>query len=59
MWTIWLPKPIKQSAKTLQKIRQEGEYTCNSKKQKIKHANKQAIAQDKCHNMPKMYNENK
>ena len=53
MWTIWLSKTIKQSAKALQKIRQAGEYTYNSKKQKRKHANKQAIAQDKYHNMPK------
>ena len=49
---MWLPKTIKQNAKTLQKIRQAGECTYNAKKQKRKHANKQVIAQDKCLNIP-------
>ena len=53
MWTIWLQKTIKQSSKSLQKIRQAGECAYNIKKQKSKQANKQTIAQDRCHNMPK------
>ena len=42
MWAIYRQKTIKQSAKTLQKIRQAGECTYSSKKQKktSKQANK-------------------
>ena len=45
---------MNQSAKALQKIRQAHKYTYNSEKQKIKQANKQIIAQDRCNNMPKI-----
>jgi len=49
-------KTAKQLTKRRQKIRQARNYTYNSKKQKRNHANKQAIEQDKCDNMPKMQN---
>ena len=48
----WAKKTIKQSAKTLQKIRQAWEYTYNNKKQKNQ-ANKQTNhVQYGCRNMP-------
>ena len=53
MCTIQLKKTIKQSIKSLQKIRQARKCMYDTKKQKNKQESKQENAQGGCHNMPK------
>ena len=51
-------KCMKQCIKPMQKIRQAPKYIYNANKQKGRQVNKQTIAQDGCHNMPKMQKRN-